>query len=117
VVVFSHPCFPQTRRVEGPGHVVSYSWERRTSSLTRSSIDPGAISRQTSSGPPSALGLPEGVREGMPHGGTLRRAEDHSGPVSPRSFTSRTGEQQDETILGGLQVGEVRRDPASPGDW
>jgi ubiquinone/menaquinone biosynthesis C-methylase UbiE len=28
VVMFSHPCFPQGRRSEGPGQASSYSWER-----------------------------------------------------------------------------------------
>ena len=28
VVVFSHPCFPQGRRTEGPGGTTAYSWER-----------------------------------------------------------------------------------------
>lgn len=28
VVVFSHPCFPQGRRTEGPRGAASYSWER-----------------------------------------------------------------------------------------
>ncbi len=27
VVIFSHPCFPQGRRAEGPGRLVSYSWD------------------------------------------------------------------------------------------
>lgn len=28
VVIFSHPCFPQGRRTDGPGDVVSYSWDQ-----------------------------------------------------------------------------------------
>lgn len=28
VVIFSHPCFPQSRRSEGPGPLSSYRWEK-----------------------------------------------------------------------------------------